>query len=497
MAEIMPDQATRPPLSLIEAIISVASLIVLVGLSYYLFKDGGMNGPNQVGMVVATMITVFLGWRRGHTLQELSDAAVASVSSGIGAIFILFAVGALIGTWAMSGTLVTMVYYGLEILNPGYFYVSAVAITAVISVGIGSSWTTAGTVGIGLMGISAAMGLDPAITAGAIISGAYFGDTVSPLSDSANLAAGASDVDLYAHIRRTGLIASVALAIALAAFLFVGGAKDVDASHKMATLDGDFHVSLVLFLPLLFVMALALLKVRPFTTIFLGALAGGLMAAIVAPDRVAAFAEADKHVPGWLAQIKGVWEALARGYISTTGHPMVDQLTTRGGMSSMLMTIWLVIAAFAFGGVADRIGVLDRLITPITRMATSTVGLVVALVLSVLATAVATADQYLAVVLPGRMFRRAFEERGQPPVLLSSSLGASATPTSALIPWNSCGAYLAATLGVATLSYAPYAIFNLANPLLAIAAAAIGAGALRGGGSKHSEGADTATRQPH
>ena len=346
----MAEQKTRPPLSLIEAIIPVASLILLVGLSYYLFKDGGADGPNQVGMAVATMIAVFVGWRRGHTLHELSDAAVASVSSGIGAIFILFAVGALIGTWAMSGTLVTMVYYGLKILNPAYFYVSAAAITAAVSVGIGSSWTTAGTVGIGLMGISDAMGLDRAITAGAIVSGAYFGDTVSPLSDSANLAAGAADVDLYAHIRRTGLIAGVALAIALVAFWFAGGATgDVDASYKMAMLDGDFHISLVLFLPLFLVVALALLKVRPFTTIFLGALAGGLLAAIVAPDRVEAFAEADKHVPTGLAQVKGVWEALARGYVSTTGHPVVDQLTTRGGMSSMLTTVWLVIAAFAFG----------------------------------------------------------------------------------------------------------------------------------------------------
>jgi NhaC family Na+:H+ antiporter len=384
-----------------------------------------------------------------------------------------------------------MVYYGLKILDPAYFYVSAAAITAVVSVGIGSSWTTAGTVGIGLMGISDAMGLDPAITAGAVISGAYFGDTVSPLSDSANLAAGVAGVDLYAHIRRTGLISAVALAIALLVFWLTGGATgDVDASFKMSLIDGDFHISLVLFLPLLLVVALALLKVRPFTTIFLGALAGGLMATIVAPDRVETFAQADKHVPAWLAQVKGVWEALARGYRSTTGHPLVDQLATRGGMSSMLATVWLVIAAFAFGGVADRIGVLDRLITPITRAAKSTVSLVIALVLSILATAIATADQYLAVVLPGKMFRRAFEDRNHPPILLSSSVGASATPTSALIPWNSCGAYLAATLGVATLSYAPYAIFNFANPLLAIAAAGIGAGALRRRGSTPPHGTD-------
>jgi NhaC family Na+:H+ antiporter len=474
----MAEPATRARLSLIEAIIPVASLVVLVGLSYYLFKDGGADGPNQVAMVVATMIAVFLGKRRGHSLHELSDAAVASVSSGLGAIFILFAVGALIGTWAMSGTLVAMVYYGLEIFNPSYFYVSAAAITGVISFGIGSSWTVVGTVGIGLMGISSALGLDPAITAGAVISGAYFGDTTSPLSDSVNLAAGIGDVDLYAHIRRTGLISAVALAIACCVFWFIGGAGDSDPSYKMAALDSDFHISLVLFLPLVVVIALALLKVRPFTTIFLGALAGGVMAIIVAPERVAVFAEADQHVPAWLAQIKGVWAALAKGYVSTTGHAMVDQLATRGGMESMLPTIWLVMAAFAFGGVAEKIGALDRLITPIVGAAKTTGTLVTMLVVSILATSIATADQYLAIVLPGRMFKRAFDDRGHPPILLSSSVGAAATPSSALIPWNSCGAYMAATLGVATFSYAPYAIFNFVSPVLAIAGAFVGARAL-------------------
>ena len=205
----MQEPETRPKLSLLEAIIPVASLILLVVLSYYLFGDAGANGPNQVGMVVATMVAVFIAWRRGYTLHELSDAAIASVSSGIGAIFILFAVGALIGTWAMSGTLVTMVYYGLQILNPSYFYVSAAAIAALLAVGIGSSWTVIGTVGIGLMGISDAMGLNSAITTGAVISGAYFGDTVSPLSDSVNLAAGVGNVDLNEHIRRTGQMSAV------------------------------------------------------------------------------------------------------------------------------------------------------------------------------------------------------------------------------------------------------------------------------------------------
>jgi NhaC family Na+:H+ antiporter len=422
-------------------------------------------------MVLATMIAVFMGWRRGYTLDELSDSAVASVSSGLGAIFILFAVGALIGTWAMSGTLVTMVFYGLKILNPAFFYITAAAIAAAISYGIGSSWTLVGTVGIGLMGVSTAMGLNPAITAGAVISGAYFGDTTSPISDSANLAAGVAEVNLYAHLRQVSAISLAALAIALVVFGIADGRGSVDRLAELAALDRDFHVSLVLFLPLVVVVALAIWKFPPFTTIIMGALAGGLMAVIVAPERVAAFADSGRSLPTWLALIKGVWQSLADGYVSKTGDAIVDTLTTRGGMSSMLPTIWLVIAAFAFGGVMEKTGALDRLIAPIVNLAKTEGSLVAALVASVLATNLATADQYLSIVLPGRMFRKSFAERSLSPILLSRSVGASGTPTSALVPWNSCGAYMAATLGIATFSYLPFAIFNLASPVLTIAAA--------------------------
>src|SRR5579862_7995457 len=459
--ETEPTDRLRP--SLIESTIPIASLILLVALSYYLFRDAGMNGPNQVGLAVATMIAVFFGWRKGYSLRDLGDAAVASVGSGLGAIFILFAVGALIGTWAMSGTLVTMVFYGLKILNPNFFYVSAAAIAAAISYGIGTSWTLVGTVGIGLMGISAAMSLNPAITAGAIISGAYFGDTTSPLSDSANLAAGVADVNLYDHLRQVSAISAVVLAIALVVFAIADGRGSFDRAAELAALDSDFHVSLILLLPLVVVVALALWKIPPFTTIFLGALVGGVMAVIVAPERVVAFADADNTLPGWLALIKGVWQSLAHGYVSTTGDAIVDNLTTRGGMSSMLPTIWLVISAFAFGGVVEKTGALYRLIGPILKMAQSTGSLVATLVISVLVTNIVTADQYLAVVLPGRMFKRAFGDRRLPPVLLSRSVGASATPSSALIPWNSCGAYMSAKLGVATFSYLPYAVFNFVS----------------------------------
>ncbi len=467
------------PLTMVEAMIPIAGLVFLVGLSFYLFGDAGANGPNQVALAVAAMLAVFVGWRRGHSLASLGEAARASVSAGIGAIFILFAVGALIGTWALGGTIVAMVYYGLQLLNPDYFYMTAAAICAVISFSIGTSWTVAGTIGVGLMGIAQSMDLNPAITAGAVISGAYFGDKSSPLSDTANLAAAAAGVDLYQHVRETLLTSLVAIVITLGVFYLLSRPVNFDASEEVAVMRDAFLISPVLFAPLVLVVVLTLFRVPPFTTIFLGALAGGMVAVFVEPGRVVAFAAAREGVPTWVAMLKGVWLALASGYRSTTGNPALDTLLTRGGMESMLSTIWLIIAALAFGGVVEKCGVIERLVTPIVERAKSGGALVGSLVLATIATNIVTADQFIAVVLPARMFRNAFAARGYAPIVLSRSVGDSATTTGSLIPWNSCGAFMAVTLGVPTLSYAPFAVFCMVSPLLTVAIAYAGIRMLR------------------
>lgn len=472
-------QAAPPALSLWEAIVPVAALILLVALSYALFGDAGAKGPNQVALMVATMIAVFIARRRGHSLESLGAAAAASASTGIGAIFILFAVGALIGTWALSGTLVAMVYYGLELLDPNYFYVTACLVCAVVSAGIGSSWTVVGTIGVGLMGIALNLGLSPAITAGAIISGAYFGDKSSPLSDSANLAAVTGGAELYTHVREAAITSAIALALSLAVFAMLGTPGDHDTSQKLAQLAAAFDFGPVLFLPLAVVIVLAVARVPAFTAIFTGALAGGLVAAFTAPQRVIAFAQAADWVPGWIAVIKGIWLAMASGFRMSTGNVAIDEIVSRGGMDAMLDTIWLVLVALAFGGVVEKAGILDRLITPILERARSSGALVSSLVASVFGANVITADQYLAIVLPGRMFRKAFEERGYAPVVLSRSVADSATPTSALVPWNSCGAYMSATLGLPTLAYAPFAVFCIVSPFVAIAFAFLGVRMLR------------------
>ncbi|WP_321905859.1 Na+/H+ antiporter NhaC family protein [Paraburkholderia tropica] len=466
--------ASPQPLPLFEALVPVVALILLVGLSYYLFGNEGASGPNQVALVVAGMLAVLVGWRRGHSLASLGEAANASISSGVGAILILFAVGALIGTWALCGTIVAMVYYGLKLLSPDYFYVTAASICALISFCIGTSWTVAGTIGIGLMGIAQSMGLSTAITAGAVISGAYFGDKSSPLSDSANLAAAAAGVGLYEHVRETLVTSLVALVITLFVFYWLGEPNHFDASSEVAAMQNAFHLSPVLFAPLILVVLLTLLRLPPFTTIFLGALAGGVVAAVVAPGRVITFAAAREGVPNWIAVIKGIWLAIASGYKSTTGEPVIDALLTRGGMDSMLSTIWLIIAALGFGGVVEKCGVIERLIAPVVSWAKGRGALVASVVAATIATNVVAADQFIAVVLPARMFKNAFAARGYAPTVLSRSVGDSATTTGALIPWNSCGAYMAATLGVSTFVYGPYAVFCMLSPIITIAFAYAG-----------------------
>ena len=471
-----PDAPT--PLGLAAALVPVVALVGLLGLSFYLFGDAAAAGPNQVALVFCTLVAAHVAWRHGHSIPELRDAAVASVTTGITAVFILLAVGALIGTWALSGTLIAMVYYGLQLLNPNYFYMTSCLICSLIALSIGSSWTVAGTIGIGLMGVAQKMGLDPAITAGAVISGAYFGDKSSPLSDTANLACAAAGANLYDHIRESLWTSAPALLVALGLFWSLGSPVAFNPSATLAGIEASFQPRLFHFLPLILVLALAVLRWPPFVTIFLGALAAGVLAIVTAPERVIAFADASGVARG-LALLKGVWAALANGHVSATGEPAVDQLLSRGGMESMLGTVWLILVALAFGGVVEKAGVLDRLIGPLIAAARSTGALVATLVGSAFATNVLASDQYIAVVLPGRMFRGAFERRGLAPVVLSRALGDSGTVTSPLIPWNSCGAYMAATLGVATTSYIPFAFFNLINPLVSIAFAFLGLRMLR------------------
>ncbi|TXH37891.1 MAG: Na+/H+ antiporter NhaC [Rhodospirillaceae bacterium] len=469
--------AKRTP-SLLDALIPAFALIGFLSLSYLLFRDAASSGPNQVALLFCGIIAAAIAYKNGMAWDGIRQAVIDGIASGLTAIMILLAVGALIGTWALSGTIVAMTYYGLQILSPHFFYATTAIICALIGVSIGSSWTVAGTIGIGLMSVATSMNLSPEITAGAVISGAYFGDKASPLSDTANLATATAGSGIYEHIRESLFTSIPALLIAVILFGMLGEPRDFDASKMLSDIEASFHVSLWSFIPLLIVLGLSIARFPPFVTIFIGALTGGVLALLLYPARVIAFANApDLAAP--LAAIKGLWMALANGYVANSGNATIDVILTRGGMSSMMNTVWLIIAALAFGATVEHAGLLNRLVDPIIHAA-KTVGTLAACVVGTCVAAnIVTSDQYIAIAIPGRLFRQEFLKRGLAPVLLSRIVGDSATVTSPLIPWNSCGAYMAAALAVPTTGFALFCFFNLLNPIVTVLFATLGVRVLR------------------
>lgn len=467
--QAQPKRTIKPP-SYLDAAAPILLLIVLVILAQVLFDGDSTAGPFQIALIVCALFAAAIAYKNGHDLKDLGKNAVDGISSAMGAIFILLAVGALIGTWSMAGTTATLTYYGVKFLNPSWFYLACLIICGLISLSIGSSWTTAGTIGVALIAIAEVLGLSKEITAGAVISGAYFGDKMSPLSDTTNLSPAIAGTDLYTHIR-TMLVTTVpSILIAAALFAFIGFREEVDASAfdptpALKALENSFNISIWTLIPLVVVLVMALRRVPAFVAIMAGALAGGVMAVILQPQIVVAFAN-DPNLGIPLAMLKGVWSALATGFTMVTGYPKIDDLVSRGGMSSMLYTVWLVLAAMGFGAIMDYTGSLRKLLEPLVRFATNAGRLMVSVGLTAIFLNIFAGDQYMALVLPGTIFREEFKKRNIAPQMLSRQMEDTATITSPLVPWNTCGAYMAATLGVATFAYLPFCFFNLINPLL-------------------------------
>lgn len=466
--------ATVPPdkqPTYFEALLPLLVLTILVGGSVALFGLDAMEGPLQVAMLLSAMTASIIVLRKGHSWEAVSEASRRGVASVVSAIFILLAVGGLIGTWNMSGTIPTLVYYGLAVINPNWFYVASLLVCAVISLGIGSSWTTVGTVGVGLMGLALLSGVSPAITAGAVVAGAYTGDKLSPLSETTILAAQLTNNDLYVHLRYQALVSAPAFLIAAIGFIFLGftaapPTAGQDLIHsELGALDQLFWITPLNLLPLLLLIVLSFRKVPAALALMFSSLFAGVLACFTQPQAVLAMA--DESVSGPLASyIAGVWQVIATGFDAQTGIGPVDDLVSRGGMASMLLTIWLIIAALAFGSILDEFGFLSKLVTPLLTRAKHTGSLIATSVCTAIGLNVVTADQYVAVVLPTRLFRVEFQKRGLASVNLSRAVSNGGIVTAPLVPWNSCGAYMAAVLGVPTLAYLPYAIFNYASPLL-------------------------------
>ena len=458
--------------TLIQALIPVFSLILMLFLSVKLFGSDSSSGPNQIVLTLGAGIAAIIAIQNGAAWDDILAAIIEGIGTSMGAVLILLSVGGLIGTWLLAGTVPSLIYYGLEILSPQWFYVAACVICAIAAISTGSSWTVAGTLGVALIGVAMGLGLSPAIAAGAIISGAYFGDKMSPLSDTTNLAPAVAGTDLFTHIRHMAWTTAPSFTLALVLFAALGLGVDVqsDADSLQSlrvTLGESFNITPLALIPLVVVFFMAYRKVPPLPTILFGALLGGFVAMVLQPESLLKFADSPDLTPA-LAMTKGVWIALADGYTASTGVPEVDDLLSRGGMSSMLVTIWLILSAMAFGAVLEHGGMLMRLIQSALAAAKSTGTLIMTVVLSCIGINIVAADQYIAIVLPGKMYKAEFQRRGLQPKNLSRVIEDSGTLTSPLVPWNTCGAYMAATLGVATLAYLPFVFFNLINPIVSM-----------------------------
>ena len=456
------------------ALIPVFVLVGLMGCAVWLFGDMSAAGPAQIVLLVAAAAANIIGLCYGMKWSALEEAAVRGVSRAIPASLILLAVGALIGSWMMSGTAPAMIYYGLSLISPQWFYPAAAIICAIISVSIGSSWTTAGTVGLALVGAADIMGLSPEITAGAVIGGAYFGDKLSPLSDSTNLAAAVVGVDLFTHVRH--MLTTTVPALTIAVIIYAGfsltrggEAAPVEViAQTRATLDAAYDLGPMTMLPLVAVFVLAIRKFPPYPTIAVGALLGGVVAVLQQPDIVRGFADPNGELPVAAALFKGVWQSIATGFQSNLGVAELDRLLTRGGMASMMTIIWMVIAALSFGAAMEATGLLERLTAPLLRYIKGVGSLVTATVFSSIFMNIVSATQYMAIIIPGRMYVKEYQKRGLAPVNLSRTVEDAGTMTSALVPWTTCGVFMAGALNVATFDYLPYAFMNMLNPLLAV-----------------------------
>jgi NhaC family Na+:H+ antiporter len=470
-----PAQSRKPrPPTLLDSILPLIVLIALIATTIWLFGVSATDGPLQVALLLSAAFASLVAFKNGHTVAAIADAAVGGVTTAMGAIFILLAVGALIGTWNMAGTIPTVVDYGIRALNPSIFFLATAAICALVGMVTGSSWTTAGTLGVAFVGMAKVMGLSEEAAAGAVICGAYFGDKMTPLSETTilvpNLVGGG--LTTARHIRNMFWTAGPALGISLVIFLVIGLNAEPDAAistdEAREVLGNAFNISVLNLLPVALLVVFTVRKAPPFLSILGSALFAGILACFTQWDQVKAFV--DEPGAGPVATgIKAIYASMATGYVSNTGFPGIDQLFSRGGMSSLLTTVWLVLAALSFAAVLEHAGFLTRLLRPIVSKARSRGQLVLAVNTSGIGLNVVAGDQYVADVLPARMFRREFERRGLAPEVLSRAVEDSGTVTSVLVPWNTCGAYISGVLGVSTASYLPYCFFNLLSPILDVA----------------------------
>lgn len=462
-------------LDIYEALFPVFILVGMLAYNIFIFGDSALGGSNQFILLIGAAVAAVVGFRNKVTYAQMMEEVAHNIKSTSGAILILLMVGALSGTWLLSGIIPSMIYYGLQILSPTIFLAASLVICSVVSLATGSSWSTSATVGIALIGIGSSMGINPGMTAGAVISGAYFGDKISPLSDTTNLASAMAGAALFDHIRYMLITTIPSIIISLIVFLIMGfsisSTGTADISDKLTAIDTAFNISPWLFLVPAAVIFMIIKKTEPLIALLAGALLGGLAAVIFQPDIVVKVAGGTAL--DFNTAYKGILTALTTKTSIATTNAELNDLFAAKGMEGMLSTIWLIICAMVFGGVMDAIGALARISQALLNMFHTVFGLFASTVMSCLAINVTASDQYLALVIPGKMYKKAFEDKGLHPVNLSRTLEDTGTVTSVLIPWNTCGAYNAGVLGVPTVDYFIYAIFNWISPFTTLTVAAL------------------------
>jgi len=464
----------KKELSLGIALLPIVILVLLLSYNVLVYGDDALGGSNQFILLLGAAVAGIVGFYYKIGYQKMIDKVAENLQSVTGALLILLFVGALAGTWLISGIIPAMIYYGLQILHPSIFLPACIIICAIISLATGSSWTTSATVGIALIGIGKVLGIPVGMVAGAVISGAYFGDKLSPLSDTTNLAPAMAGGELFSHIKYMTLTTIPSIIITLVVFFILSltqstsGAADTET--LMLAIEEKFTITPWLFIVPGTVILLIIKKSPPLIALLIGTLLGGLFAVVFQSKILLEINESS--ILSFEVAYRAIMNSITISTEINTSNTLLNDLFTSGGMEGMLGTIWLIICAMVFGGIMDAIGALEKVSNALLNWAQTTFQLFASTVASCLAINLTASDQYLAIVIPGKMFAKAYKDRKLAPENLSRTLEDSGTVTSVLIPWNTCGAYQSGVLGVDVGDYFVYAIFNWLSPFMTLLFAA-------------------------
>ncbi len=457
--------------TLFQAFVPIIFLIILLSLNVIIFKDDTLSGSNQIVLLMAAAVAGIIAFRQKKSWNKISGAIVTSIETAMPSILILLMIGSLSGTWLISGIVPAMIFYGIKIINPVIFLFTALVVSSLVSLATGSSWSTIATIGIALLGIGRALGIYEGLVAGAIISGAYFGDKMSPLSDTTNLAPAVAGTDLFTHVRYMVYTTGPTMILTMIIFLVIGftarfNVVETNVREVITTIQSTFVINpLLLLVPVLLIIVI-IKKVPALPALLIGTLLGALAALIFQPQLISTLIP--EGMGKWMGGYKVIIQAMFGNTAINTGSKTLNELFNSSGMAGMLDTVWLIISAMVFGGAMEAAGLLTRITMAIISFAKSTGSLIASTLATCIFFNLTASDQYISILVPGRMFAKTYRERGLKPEVLSRSLEDAGTLTSVLVPWNTCGATQARVLGVPTLTYLPYCFFNLINPVVSV-----------------------------